>query len=97
VGVLETAQLFSWLRAHFRAARTSRGWRTPVEADGKGFPDLVLVRAGRMKVVELKGDGGKLSHEQELWLAAFSTVPNVEVHVWSPAEWISGEIETALR
>jgi len=96
-GVLELAQVFQWLRAHFRAAMTSKGWRTPVEGDGKGFPDLVLVRSGRMIVAELKGDGGKVSHEQLLWLMAFQTVPNVEVYVWSPESWKAGTIEDALR
>lgn len=95
--VLEIAQLLEWMRAHFRAARTSRGWRTPVEGDGKGFPDLVLLRRERMIVAELKGDGGKPSPEQLLWLAAFDMVPGIEVYLWSPDEWHTGWIETVLK
>jgi hypothetical protein len=41
--VVPCARLFGWRVAHFRAAQTKHGWRTPVEADGKGFPDLLLL------------------------------------------------------
>jgi hypothetical protein len=39
--VLEAARVFGWHVAHFRPARTAHGWRTPVAADGAGFPDIV--------------------------------------------------------
>jgi hypothetical protein len=39
--VIEVARLTGWRVAHFRAARTAHGWRTPVTADGAGWPDLV--------------------------------------------------------
>lgn len=39
--VIELARTLGYRVAHFRAARTAQGWRTPVEADGAGFPDLV--------------------------------------------------------
>ena len=95
--VLELAQALRWLRAHFRPAMTVKGWRTPVEGDGAGFPDLILVRDGRLVVAELKGPAGKLSTPQELWLVAFSTVPGVECYVWKPEHWRSGEVESVLR
>jgi hypothetical protein len=43
--VIDLARLLGWRCAHFRPGRTARGWRTPVQADGAGFPDLQPVRA----------------------------------------------------
>ena len=68
--VIELAHLFGWNVAYFRPARVMRDgkekYETSVGADGKGWPDLVLVR-NRIIYVELKSDTGKLSPEQELW------------------------------
>lgn len=65
--VIDTAHTFGWKVAHFRAARTKHGWATPVAADGKGFPDLVLVSPGRTLFRELKSGRDKLSPEQREW------------------------------
>lgn len=92
--MLETAFLFGWRVAHFRPARTSKGWRTPVEADGKGFPDLVLLRGERLLVRELKVGKAKLSREQIWWMQAFQEA-GVDARCWRPEDW--DEIETALR
>mgnify|MGYP003677610739 FL=1 len=70
--VIQLAQLLGWRVAHFRAAQTSRGWRTPVAADGAGFPDLVLARRGQLIFAELKTQRGKLSNAQECWQEALS-------------------------
>lgn len=85
--VIEMARLTGWRVAHFRPARTKHGWKTPVSADGVGFPDLILVRGDRLVIAELKSDTGKVSDEQTVWLDAFSGVANVEVFVWRPREW----------
>lgn len=91
--VIETARTLGWRVAHFRPAQTKHGWRTPVAADGKGYPDLTLgqERTGRMIVSELKGENGKLTPEQELWARVFEAIaaanPLVEFHVWTPADW----------
>lgn len=62
------------------------GWRCHHETDSRfsrpGFPDLILIKDGRMVVAELKVEGGKLEDEQAEWLAAFSAVPGVQTHVW---------------
>ena len=50
--VIELAHVLNYVVAHFRPARTAHGWVTPVSADGKGFPDLVLVGRGRVVFVE---------------------------------------------
>ena len=70
--VVQLAQLLGWRVAHFRPARTERGWRTPVAADGAGFPDLVMVRKERLLVAELKSVPGKLTDTQHDWLAALA-------------------------
>jgi hypothetical protein len=93
--VIATAHLFGWRVAHFRAAQTKHGWRTPVAADGKGFPDCVLVR-DRVIFAELKAERGRTSPEQLDWLAALANA-NAEQYVWRPSDWASGEIEAALR
>lgn len=76
--VVDLAQALRWRVAHFRPARTLDGWRTAVAADGKGFPDLVLVRGPRLLFVELKTDrtGSKLSPEQQQWVADLEAVAN---------------------
>ena len=85
--VIDLAHLCGWLVAHFRPARTQQGWRTPVSADGAGFPDLVMVRGDRLVVAELKAKRGRVSPDQQAWLDAFSQVPSVEVHLWRPSDW----------
>jgi hypothetical protein len=83
--VLDIAKLFRWRVAHFRAAQTSRGWRTPVQADGKGFPDLVLGRGDRLIFAELKRDKAKTSLDQDLWLDLLRGT-RAEVYLWRPSD-----------
>ena len=87
--VLDLAKLRGWRSAHFRPSRTKSGWRTAVQGDGKGWPDLILLRDRRMIVAELKVGNGKLTAEQQAWLAAFSGIcgANIAVQVWTPAMW----------
>ena len=87
--IIDAAHAHRWIVAHFRAAKTERGWRTPVEADGKGFPDLVLAHPDRgVLFIECKADRGRLSAEQERWVAtlgaALSSAPDGEVWVARP-------------
>jgi len=82
--VLMLAKLFGWKVAHFRAARTNKGWRTPVQADGKGFPDLVLVKGDKLIFVELKSKKGKLSTEQRAWLQTLCHAATV--CIWRPGD-----------
>ena len=95
--VIEAAQALGWKVAHFRPAKTDKGWRTPVQADGKGFPDLVMVRThdGRIIFAELKSDEGKLSDDQQDWLNSLDATGKVEVFTWRPRDW--DEIERILR
>jgi hypothetical protein len=85
--VIEAAQALGFKVAHFRPAKTARGWRTPVQADGAGFPDLVMVRGERIIFAELKSDTGKISVDQEAWLEALGQAG--EAYVWRPRDWDS--------
>jgi hypothetical protein len=92
--VIEAAQLLRWRVAHFRAARIAQGWRTPVQADGAGFPDLIAVRGTRLIAAELKSERGKLRPEQANWLEALQAA-GAEARIWRPAD--RAAIEERLR
>jgi hypothetical protein len=94
--VIDTAHLFGWRVAHFRPAMTSKGWRTAVSADGKGFVDCVIARQGEVLFRELKGTGGQLTDEQEEWIFELMGGCN-SVDVWYPSHWEDGTIEAELR
>ena len=81
--IIEEAHRTGWLVAHFRPAKTKKGWRTAVSADGAGFPDLIMVRRKRLIVAEVKSALGKVSKEQYDWLEAFGKT-KAEVFCWTP-------------
>jgi VRR-NUC domain len=93
--IIDTARRLGWKVAHTPPVHTERGWRTAVAADGKGFPDLVLVR-DRVVWAEIKGDTDRLRSEQDEWIAALR-MADAEVYVWTPDRWRSGEVEQILR
>jgi len=52
-----------------------------------GFPDLTLVKPGRLIFTELKSQQGKLTPEQTIWLDLLRhSVPGVEVYEWRPRD-----------
>lgn len=81
--VTDYARLNGWLVYHTHDSRRSTA----------GFPDLVLVRAGVLIFAELKTAKGRVSFEQEEWLAALRETHSC-VFLWRPADW--PEIERAL-
>ncbi len=96
--VLQLARLHGWRTAHFRPGRRSakdgkERWETAVQGDGKGFPDLILLKKRRQLVVELKVGMNLLTTEQGAWLDAFK-LAGVEIRVWYPCNW--PEIEQVL-
>lgn len=98
--VIELARLFGWRVAHFRGVRVQRRdgsvrYQTPVQADGAGFPDLVLIRGPRLIVAELKSASGRVTPEQDAWLQAFADAGAEIAGVWRPADW--GYIAGVLR
>lgn len=54
--VLSLAGLTGWLRYHAPAG--GKGGRVDFEQVGRGFPDIVLVRAPRLVFAELKAEDG---------------------------------------
>ena len=101
--IIQLAKLRGWLVNHIRPAKTSKGWRTPVQGD-IGFPDLVLVsppcksgpRLGKRIVafIEVKSDRGKLTAEQKKWLDALHDVDWAMAGVWKPGD--TAEVEGFL-
>lgn len=90
--VLKLARDHGW--AHRYHTHDSR-------ASAAGFPDLVLVRSGRIIFAELKAMKGKLGDAQVSWLKALCEGHEVggggvSVHEWRPCCWNSGEIEKML-
>lgn len=84
--VMEFAQLMGWETFHPRPARTLDGWRTPGSGSmAKGWPDLVLVRDGRLIFAELKTDTGRLTASQDRVGGILNEV--AEYHVWRPSDW----------
>lgn len=89
----------------YRGYHTHRSEHSPA-----GFPDLVLVRGGRLVFAELKTERGRLTAEQEAWIEDLSEVelaardldpddphPLVEAVVWRPSDLLGGYIEATLR
>lgn len=104
VAVIDLARLRGWLVHHTRPARLSQGgWRTPIQGHA-GFPDLVMVRDGRVIFAELKRQSGRVAADQQVWLNELLTAagaghlvrPTVEVYLWRPSDWMSGEIGKTL-
>jgi hypothetical protein len=91
--VLAFARLHGWRTVHFRPARTAKGWRTPVQGDGAGWPDLFLVRGPVLVAAELKVPPNKVTPEQRAWLLALGGAGAL-VFVWTPENW--SEIERVL-
>ena len=91
--VIGLAQSLGWLIAHFRAARTATGWATPVQGDGKGFPDLLGVHLLKRRAfaAELKVGRNKATPEQKRWLQAFEAA-GIPAYTWRPDEF-----ETEIR
>jgi len=93
--VIELAERFRWKVAHFHDSR--RQVKPGVwigDSQAAGWPDLVLVRARQLLVVELKTEDGKLTEAQKEWIRVLRYA-GAECHVWRPSDW--DEIEARLR
>ena len=95
--VIRMAKLFGWTVYHARPAMNRSGrWSTPTQGD-IGFPDIAMVRNGRVIFAELKSMRGRLSPEQHNWLAELSKSVACETYTWRPTDWLGGQIEGVLR
>jgi hypothetical protein len=84
--ILELAHLLGWRSYHTFDSRHSAA----------GFPDLVLVRGGRLIFAELKKGNEQLSREQAEWKRALERAGEV-VYVWRPEDWRLGAVDAVLR
>lgn len=97
VSVLDLAKYLGLRTAHFRPALSQTGrWITPVQGDGKGWPDLTIVGPGGVLFRELKAEGSYPTREQRLWLAALAEA-GADAGVWRPRDLTSGLIEQQLK
>lgn len=97
--VMQLGGMLGWASVHFRAAKTERGWRVPVEGPlGKGWPDLVMAHPlrGRTLAVEIKRElGDALSADQE-YVHAVLRGAGWSVFVWRPSDLTAGRIQEEL-
>lgn len=93
--VIELAKTYGWLHYHTHDSR-----RSP-----RGFPDLVLVRNGRLVFAELKKESGQQTPQQREWGRMLREVEMetmrhhcdaVWVFLWRPSHLLSGQIAAVL-
>ena len=85
--LIELGQTLGWRVAHFKPARLQSGnWVTPFTADGKGFPDLVMVKDGKILAWECKSTYEKVKPDQMLWLEAFATIEACDSRIVRPTD-----------
>ena len=87
--VVLAAQLRGWLVYHIRNSK--RG----VVQGNPGFPDLIMVRDGRLLAVELKRQDKHPTPDQRMWLERLAAAGAFAV-VWHPADWTTGLIDQTL-
>jgi hypothetical protein len=75
--IIDEAKRTGWLVYHTHRSDKSEA----------GFPDLVMVRQGRMVVAEVKRVGGTPTMEQVRWLLDMARVPGIEVYCWDAADF----------
>ena len=94
--VLDMCKLLHLHVAHFPKVQDARGrWRTPVEADAAGFPDLVIAGV-TVLWRELKVQGRKPRPGQSEWLRRLEAAGQ-DVAVWDEHDLASGLIYAQLR
>lgn len=76
-----------WLVHHTPRAKVRPGQHVTPTQGHLGFPDLVLVRSGRLVVAELKSKRGTTTEMQDVWLGRLADVAVVEAVVWRPSDW----------
>ena len=75
--IIKYARACGWLYYHTYDSRRS----VP------GFPDLTLVRGGRLIFAELKIGRRKATAAQRIWLDELGGVSGVEAYLWYLSDW----------
>lgn len=94
-GVLDTLRVRGWRTMHVRPARTATGWRSPMQGDGNGWPDVFAVRGTRLLALELKAQRGTVTDDQAVWLSDLQAA-GVECYVIRPVDYPE-RIEAIVR
>lgn len=88
--IMDWCNVHDWLAYHTFDSRKSK----------EGFPDVVAVKGYRLVIAELKREGEKPTFKQQRWLNRLGNIAalarQVEVYVWRPSDWLSGEIQKVL-
>ena len=97
--VITLAKTYGWRVAWFRPVRIQRAngttyYETPVGADGKGWPDLFLVRGEQAIFAELKRQNGTLEPAQKQWRSDLLGAGCL-YYLWKPSDL--DEIESVLK
>ena len=82
---ISEADFASWLEDFLRVHNWLFYHTRRSDRSVKGFPDYVCVRGEEVVFLEIKGEGGVVSKEQEEWLRALKQVK----HVRAAAAWPS--------
>ncbi len=83
--IVKTARLLGWRVYHTFDSRRSE----------PGFPDLTMVKDGRLIFAELKSAKGRATEEQLAWLDALGAC--AETYLFYPRDWLDGTVERTLR
>lgn len=85
--IVELALTTRWLYFHDYDSRCNNA----------GFPDLVMCHkdTGKVLICELKAGKGRMRPEQLEWQKSLLKGRN-NYRLWTPKEWLSGEIEQEL-
>lgn len=86
--VVDLAHIHGWRVFHARNAKVGDKHMTPIQYDGKGFPDLVLAHPDKGVIyAELKSTKGRLSKAQNEWLDVLEEATDeAQVFVWRPED-----------
>ena len=97
--VIAYAKARGWRVAHFPRSYVGGKPMTAVTVDGAGWPDLTMVRDGRIVFAELKTEQGRVSPEQTTWISDLMRVQarsgGLSVVIWRPSD--QDEMEEVLK
>lgn len=84
--VVACAEAHGWRVCHVYPARGRDGrWITATSSPG--FPDVWIVRPGRLVVYELKSRNGRVEPGQREWIADLDSVAGVTAAFAGPDDW----------
>ena len=87
--IIEVAEIHHWNIYHVAKVKGKLRSKSSI-----GFPDLVLVRGGRLIFAELKVGKNNPTDDQMRWLTELRRAHHY-VYLWRPCDW--REIEEVLR